>query len=159
MAKDFNKDIQDAVSATAGKGFGDVPKTEKTQEPKPQSSAMTTATDSLQDKAAKSAQQLALVETEAQRASINKGFKNGQQEAMTETLAEGAGYLGAKAQLKAISVEQRIRGVEKIRQDAQTQLAAEVEALQIDGDDIDPLARLSGLTGDNHGLLLPSPFA
>lgn len=147
------------LNSTAGKGINPDDSRPKNKN-KTQSSAIAkTADQSMQAKAASGAEQLSLVSKKAQKASITTSFKAGQDQAMTDTLAETAGYLGTKAQLKAEATAQRITGVKAIEQSAQVALVEEVEALGQDSDDSDPLALLSEFTGSNHAQLLPSPFA
>lgn len=145
--------------STRGEGFKPKEKVAK-QQPQSNGGAIAkTADQSMQSKAASGAEQLSLVSQKAQKASITTSFKAGQDQAMTDTLAETAGYLGTKAQLKAEATAQRITGIKAIEQNAQVALAEEVESLGKENDDSDPLALLSEFTGSNHAQLLPSPFA
>ena len=141
-----------------GEGFKPKEKAAK-QQPQSGGAIAKTADQSMQSKAASGAEQLSLVSQKAQKASITTSFKAGQDQAMTDTIAETAGYLGTKAQLKAEATAQRITGIKAIEQNAQVALAEEVESLGKENDESDPLALLSEFTGSNHAQLLPSPFA
>jgi len=165
MAKDFNKDIQDAVSATTGKGFGDVPKTEKTQEPKPQSSAKAIAvtnktTDTLQSQAAQSYEKLSKADELATTAEIKTALKEGQDLALTREIAKTTGYLGTTAELTVAGAKNRINGSRAVRNksdkaaaDAVVKMLGSVES---EGDDF--LLELSGLETSNMAQLLPSLY-
>lgn len=163
MASNLDQDVQEAVkrSSQSGQGFTPQPN-QKKQKPQPTAIAKPTnqTTATLEKQALKSYERLGKVDESVKTALVKEAVRNGQNDALTEAVAETTGYLGMKAELKIASAKKRIGGSRAVSNKSDAAAAAAVteilEAVEVEDEDF--LSELSQLEGSNPAQLLPSLY-